>query len=208
MTTQREPLSVLQLGLALGLASMLSVGPNNLMMLRAAIGRTRPVMVAATVWASYNTLAAVGVWLGAEISEQSAWLTAVLPWLGVVALLYFATASLRKALSRAVPADHPAESARIAASLRTVWLNPLTYLERLIMPSVFAADLEDPTLRLLFFFGLAGASTMNCFSYALGGRLLAGVIRSPRGLRIFDCAAGLLLICLAGAGALTLLGRN
>ncbi|MDH6231019.1 L-lysine exporter family protein LysE/ArgO [Mesorhizobium soli] len=208
MTTQPEPMSVLQLGLALGLASILSVGPNNLMMLRAAIGRTRPVTVAATVWASYNALAAVGIVLGAEINEQSAWLTKVLPWLGVVALLYFATSSLRKALSRAVTDERPAESTHIASSLRTIWLNPLTYLERLVMPSVVAADLDDPVLRLLLFFGLAGASTMNCFSYTLGGRLLARVIRSPRGLRIFDCAAGLLLICLASAGALTLLARN
>ena len=47
-----------QVGLALGLASMASIGPNNLMIIREGLLRRRAIFVASLVWGTYVALLA------------------------------------------------------------------------------------------------------------------------------------------------------
>ena len=56
MTTLLNHGGTLALGLGFGAASMLSVGPNNLMLMREGLARGRTVTVATAVWLSYLVL--------------------------------------------------------------------------------------------------------------------------------------------------------
>lgn len=86
-----------QTGLALGMASMASVGPNNLMMIREGLLRGRVMFVASLVWGTYVALIAASYLLGGSIASVDPAFRAVLSWIGLVALAWFALQSFRAA---------------------------------------------------------------------------------------------------------------
>ena len=93
----------LALGLGFGAASMLSVGPNNLMLMREGLAGGRTITVATVVWLSYLSLllsAMVFVdlrqWIG---PSTRVWLS----WLGLASLAWFAVSAWRAAFSTGAP---------------------------------------------------------------------------------------------------------
>jgi threonine/homoserine/homoserine lactone efflux protein len=130
---------------------------------------------------------------------------------GLLALLWFAWCSLRAALtvqekdrdSQARTAESPLDCLRRA--LAVVWLNPLTYIEFLLIPAVLCAAYSNMHSRLQFVFGLVCMTAINCYGYSLGGMVCAPLIRYRRALQIFDLASGGILTGVALILATTLM---
>jgi len=201
--------SGLQAGMALGLASMASIGPNNLMMMREGLAGRRVRLVAGLVLASYAALIAASYCLALAAVGISPFLRMALTWAGLVAVAWFALQSLRAAMA-AGPRDErtgAAESSRACLKrvLGVVWLNPLTYLEFLLIPAGLGQSFGDVEARLEFVVALILMSALCCCAYALGGGLIAGVLRRKASLRLFDLASGLILSAVAVSMAAGLL---
>lgn len=196
-------------GLTLGTASLLSIGPNNLMLLREGLRGGRTGLVATLVWASDLLLFVVAFTLSDTIATVLAPLESILLWLGLAAVAWFAALSLRAALraqARRGPAERGPEPwiacvGRVAA---VVWLNPLTYVERLLIPAALCGTFGTPVLRVAFVLGLMIMTTVNCYGYALGGGYCAAWLRHRRTLQVFDATSGLLLSCIAIAMGMAL----
>jgi L-lysine exporter family protein LysE/ArgO len=189
-------------GTAMGTASILSVGPNNIMLIREGLIRGRVGLVALTVWGSYIVLLASALVLTGTIATEGKSIRPILSWLGLIALCWFAYSSLR-AYYRSSSAFHVSAKKREPASaclrrvLTIIWLNPLTYVELLLMPATIGGTFIMPICRVLFMSGLIMMATVACFGYSFGGGLCAPLFRRQDVLRKFDLVSGILLSFLA-----------
>lgn len=194
--------SAVAAGVTLGAASMLSVGPNNLMLVREGLRGGRIRLVATLVWANYLLLIVLAFTLTDAIALTLAPLKSFLLWLGLAAIAWFAAQSLRAAL-RAEARHDPAEvgrESRLSCCCRVmavIWLNPLTYLERLLIPAALFGTLKDPTLSLALGCGLMAMTTVNCYGYSFASGYCSSLLRHRRTLQVFDATSGLLLSCIA-----------
>ena len=200
MTTGAE-LSGLQIGLAMGAASMISVGPNNLMLLREGLMRGRNGLMVGLVLGSYSLLVLLALGAAAaSFSIERGW-QAALCWGGLVALAWFAVQSFAAAFNRqgqqeaAWHRETPLACARRV--LAVVWCNPLTYVELLLIPAALAQSMTGAGDRIEFAAALIAASALCCFGYAFGGSALARIVGSRKGLRMFDLASGVILAAVA-----------
>ena len=197
-------------GLALGFGSVLSVGPNNLMLLREGLLRRRKWLVASTVFGSHTAMLAIACLATNWLAVLGPAMQTALTWLGLLALLWFAWGSLRAALTvrekdrdgQARTAESPLDCLRRA--LAVVWLNPLTYIEFLLIPAVLCATYSNMHSRLQFVFGLVCMTAISCYGYSLGGLVCAPLIRDRHALQIFDLASGGILTGVAFILATTL----
>ena len=197
----------LALGFGFGAASMLSVGPNNLMLIREGLARGRAVTVATTVWSSYLLLLLsamifvnVRQWIG---PSAGLWI----PWLGLASLSWFAASAWRAAFSPKGPGtDRHAEARHTCLKrvLAVVWCNPLTYLELFLVPAACCAALGSLYQRSEFIGGVAIMNAVTCYGYALGGGVCGRHVSNRRAVRVFDVVSGFLLTGSAVALALAL----
>ena len=195
------------LGIGLGAASMLSVGPNNLMLMREGLARGRTMTVATAVWSSYLllllsalTFVNVRLWIGPSVRL---WLS----WLGLGALSWFAVGAWRAALSaKSLGTDRRAEARRTCLKrvLGVVWCNPLTYLELFLVPAAYCATLGSPHQRFEFIGAVVIMHAVTCYGYALGGGVCGRFVANRRVVRVFDAVSGLLLTGSAATLALVL----
>jgi len=190
-----------QTGLALGMASMASVGPNNLMMIREGLLRGRVMFVASLVWGTYVALIAASYLLGGSIASVDPAFRAVLSWIGLVALAWFALQSFRAAsvAGRIEDRSGRAETGRscLARVMGVVWMNPLTYVELLLVPAALGQSFAAGGARLEFVMALILIAALCCYGYSLGGGMMASLLRSRASLRLFDLISGLILSAVA-----------
>lgn len=187
------PVTALQMGLLVGATTILSVGPNNLMMLRAGLLGGRLVRVAGCVWASYMGLLACA-YFAAGAPRVDSRLQGALTWIGVAVLAVFAVQSFASAVAACpeIKRDGDAQ-VQLKRAFAVIWLNPLTYLEMFVMPVTMSDGLGQAAARLPFIGGLMVMTPLCCLLYAGAGRLLAGFVTSARTMQAFDLASGLLL---------------
>lgn len=199
-------------GMAMGMASVLSVGPNNVTLMREGIAGGRVGLVATAVWTSRLILLVTALLLTQTIAVRGMVLRPALSWLGLVALCWFASSSLR-AYARADKTLRLSASARedtvdcLRRVLTIFWLNPLTYIELLFIPATVGGSFVLPICRALFIGGLIVMATASCYGYAFGGRLVEPLFRRRNMLRMFDLISGLLLSCMAVLMAVALVLR-
>ena len=189
-------------GLALGTTYLLSIGPNNMMIIREGLVRGRVILVASLVFASYVALLLLSYSMTETLAAQSASLSVVLSALGLAAMIWFALLSIRAALGpQGRHVEALAASEPIGTCLRRVALvvavNPLLYIEFLLIPSGALGAFREPPLRLEFILGLIVMAALTCFGYALGGQACAGLFRHQRARQAFDLACGCVLAGLA-----------
>ena len=189
-------------GTAMGTASILSVGPNNIMLIREGLIRGRIGLVAVTVWGSYLILLASALVLTSKIATDGASFRPILSWLGFLALAWFAYSSLRAYFRSSTEFRYDADNKEQVSDclrrvLAIVWLNPLTYLELLFMPATIGGSFLMPICRVLFIAGLIMMATAACFGYSFCGGLCAPLFRRKSVLRKFDLVSGILLSLLA-----------
>jgi L-lysine exporter family protein LysE/ArgO len=182
--------------------AILSVGPNNIMLIREGLVRGRPGLVASTVWASYFVLLASALVLTGKIATEGKSIRPILSWLGLLALTWFAYSSLRAYFRSSTTFQFSADNREKPATcmrrvLAIVWLNPLTYIELLLMPATIGGSFIMPICRVLFISGLITMATAACLGYSFCGGLCAPLFKRKNVLRKFDLISGLLLSCLA-----------
>lgn len=199
-----DPLAATYLaGLAFGAISMMSIGPNNVLLLREGLSGGRPVTVATVMWLSYALLLGLAVFAGHWVRPILMNSVHLLQWGGAFALAVMGVMALRQSRQSAfdLRAAHRPSQAISAATqrvLRVVWMNPLTYLELLVIPAALALALDGLEQRVAIFAGLLSAFAVNCFGFSLTSGLLQPVFQNSRNLRLFDAASGLAMIVLAG----------
>jgi arginine exporter protein ArgO len=195
-----------QTGLALGLASVASIGPNNLMMIREGLLGGRAMFVASLVWASYLGLILVTYLLGGSLAVLGTGTRCALTWLGLGALAWFALESFRAASAARpnVEQRHDAGESGLSCFARVmgvVWMNPLTYVELLLVPAALCQSFAARSARLEFIVALVLAAGLACYGYALGGRVMASILRHRSSLRLFDLTSGIILSAVAASVA-------
>lgn len=185
-------------GLLFGLGSIVSIGPNNLLLLREGLVRGRVGLVSGVMLGSWLSLLLVAAVAADLLSAVPPHFRVGLTWLGSIALAGFAL--------RAARASPPAtlglggsrrHDERAAACLRrvamVVWLNPLSYVERLIVPAAICETYATASLRAAFVGGLMVMAAVNCALYAMGGGVMVRFVRTPRSLRLFDVVSAFIL---------------
>ena len=200
----------LMTGLTLGTTYVLSIGPNNMMIIREGLVRGRAILVSSLMLASYVSLLLLSNQMTDRIAAWSSSVTTLLTGLGLAAMLWFSALSVRAAIGREprrIAADGGGEP--LFACLRRVasvaLVNPLMYVEFLLIPAGAGGAFKDPALRLEFTVGLVLMAALCCYGYAAGGRACAGLFQHRRAMQAFDLASAGLLALLATAAGVDLL---
>lgn len=196
-------------GMAMGTASILSVGPNNVTLMREGLSGGRVGLVATAVWTSRLILLVTALALTERIAVQGAALRPILSWLGLLTLCWFAFSSLRAYFDadkqiRIGGVERESTADCLRRVLTIFWLNPLTYVEMLFIPATVGGSFLLPVCRALFIGGLIVMATASCYGYAFGGRLCEPLFRRRNMLRMFDLTSGILLSFMAALMALAL----
>ena len=131
-------LSVYLQGVALGVALILPLGPQNAFVLNQGIRRQYHVMTAALCSLSDIILICAGVFGGSALLNQSPLLLNLVTWGGVAFLLWYGWGALRTAFSAniSLASDQIKQQSRwrIIATLAAVtWLNPHVYLDTFVV---------------------------------------------------------------------------
>lgn len=202
-------MGALHVGIAMGAASMISVGPNNLMLLRSGISG-RPAAVMSVVLGSYVLLVGLAVTLAGSAMTVHDDVGTVLKWGGLLALLHFSVQAFRSALAARGAADGEVHGDRVdlATVFRTVWLNPLTYLELLLIPMSLAQTMKGDMDRMAFAAALLAMSALCCIGYAYGGLLISRILKARRLLACFDLLNGMIMAAMSLSLAASLLGSQ
>lgn len=201
-------MSALYVGFLMGAASIVSVGPNNLLLLREGIVGGRSVTAASLVFGSYAALVSVAVFLGSSSFRPADSLSNILSWCGLLALIYFAGLSFKAVWAHDVTdsasKDHETLLECASRVLKVVWANPLTWLELLLVPAALARSFPSDVERIFFAAALLGMSAICCFGYALFGHLVASIVTRRGYLRVFDLVSGVILTCMSASLATSL----
>jgi L-lysine exporter family protein LysE/ArgO len=173
-----------------------------MMIIREGLVRGRVILVASLILASYVALLLLSYGMTDAIAARSTAVAALLSSLGLAAMAWFAIVSIKAAIraeSRRLETRGAGEP--LPSCLRRVMLvvlvNPLVYVEFLLIPSGALGAFKEPSLRLEFTIGLIAMAALACFGYAAGGRACAGLFRHRRAMQMFDLACGCLLAMLA-----------
>ncbi len=189
-------------GVVLGAASILSIGPNNLMLVREGLVRGRVGFVATLVFASYLVLLVTVFFLTDTILTGLSPYRSVLTWLGLGAVSWFAFLSFKafvRPFGRRAARDVRGETLQgcLRRVMAIVWLNPLTYIEMLLIPASVCQSYQAPPVRLEFLTGLVVMFAIACYGYAFGSGFFSSLFNQQRSLQIFDLTSGILLTCVA-----------
>ena len=192
----------LGVGVMLGGASIFSIGPSNVMLMREGLIRGRVGLVASSVWVSNLMLLTASLLLTDTIARGLLPLRSVLTLLGIATVSWFAVRSFRSAKRLGmILCDGSTVKERTGEclwrALATVWFNPLFYIELLLIPASISDGFKDPSLRLQFAIGLAAMISIKVYGYAFAAGSCAAYLKPGRSLQYFDMASGLTLTCVA-----------
>lgn len=188
-------------GFMLGFGLIFSVGPRTLQLVRSGLAGFHPGASAATSWISDAALAAAAIGgVGAALAQHHT-LALLLQVLGVGFLLWCGGHSLMRARKppgavRFQPGPAASRRAAVTAMLSVCWLNPLFYVEGLLLVGALSADYE-PASRLAFFVGILAAAVLKNYGWVAVGVAFGRRLSSPAVRRHFEAAAGAVLIVAA-----------
>ncbi|MDR7344642.1 L-lysine exporter family protein LysE/ArgO [Pantoea alhagi] len=190
-------LSVYFQGLALGVALILPLGPQNAFVLNQGIRQQYHLMTAALCTLSDIILISAGVFGGSALLNQSPLLLNLVTWGGVAFLLWYGWGALRTAISANISlasAQIKQQSRwRIIATLVAVtWLNPHVYLDTFVVLGSLGGQLP-PEARRWFALGTASASFIWFFSLALLAAWLSPRLSTVGAQRIINLFVGLVM---------------
>ncbi|MEQ4531098.1 MAG: arginine exporter ArgO [Mixta sp.] len=194
-------LSVYFQGVALGVALILPLGPQNAFVLNQGIRRQYHLMTAALCTLSDIILICAGVFGGSALLNQSPLLLNLVTWGGVAFLLWYGWGALRAAISAdisLVNAQVKQQSRwRIIATLVAVtWLNPHVYLDTFVVLGSLGGQLPEEARRW-FALGTVSASLIWFFSLALLAAWLSPRLSTVGAQRIINLFVGLVMWVIA-----------
>lgn len=194
-------------GMLTGLTLIIAIGAQNAYVLRQGLLRSHVLPVIAVCALSDVVLILAGVaGLGALV-DRTGWLLIVVRWFGVAFLLYYAFASLRRALrpeSLGPGQALGAEGARAAVgrALALTWLNPHVYLDTVLLLGSIASTQPGDHGRWWFAAGACVASIAWFCTLGFGARALAPLLRSPRAWQVLEMAIAATMLFVAAMLAL------
>lgn len=182
-------------GVALGSASLVSLGPTNMMLIREGLKQGHVATVSGFVFALDIVLISSGLGFSTLWSEFAGPSQSILTWAGVVVLAYFGVRSISDCVTRsgAAKLNIDGRKSRLSTLSRvsSVYLiNPLNYLEYLLIPAAVAVHFREASSVLSFGVGLILISAINKFGFTFGARKIAPFLNRANMLPIFDGIAG------------------
>ena len=201
--------SALQMGCALGLATILSVGPTNLTVLREGLMRGRTGLVVFLFTATATAFMA-SAYLAADVLGQlDPTVQSVLSWVAVAVLVYFAFKAFRAATRYKPPTVDARNTEAVLTCARRVLpivlLNPLAYLEFFFVPAAIFQNLDTPHGPFEFVAGVIVVSYIGFCVYGFGGRMIGAFFSRAGTLRVFDRVCGVILAGVAAVLTLDLM---
>lgn len=190
-------LSVYLQGVALGVALILPLGPQNAFVLNQGIRRQYHVMTAALCSLSDIILICAGVFGGSALLNQSPLLLNLVTWGGVAFLLWYGFGALRIACNRnlSLADETVAKQSRwriVATMMAVTWLNPHVYLDTFVVLGSLGSQLPQAA-RGWFAFGTISASLAWFFGLALLAASLSPVLRTVAAQRIINLLVGVIM---------------
>ena len=187
-------MTAIQVGLTLGLTSILSIGPNNITLMREGLARGRVGLVVTLISASQAALVLASGWLATSLQGVDPTVRTVLSWIAVGVLLYFALQSFRAAGTSRKATNDPCQTettlACVARVLPIVWVNPLSYLEFLFVPAAILKIIDQPAQQAGFLGIVVVMAVAGNVLYGCGGQLMTRIARGGRRLWLFDLVSG------------------
>jgi L-lysine exporter family protein LysE/ArgO len=194
-------------GLLTGLSLIVAIGAQNAYVLRQGLVRVHVAAVVAVCAMSDLVLIAAGVAGIGAIVDHAGWLVDVVRWLGVCFLVWYAVASLRRALAAgSLSADGQVTGGRtesrravVGRAVALTWLNPHVYLDTVLLLGSIAAthDVGLSGGRWWFAVGAGLASTAWFSGLGFGARLLSPVLTRPRAWQVLDVVIALTMLFVA-----------
>lgn len=187
-------------GFIFGLGLIFSLGPQNLLLIRAGVTRNHPIAVASTGYASEIMLVAMGIGgFGALLTAYpivSGTLQATCA--GFLALwggrILFA---LKQTSRRAVAATCGRSRLRaISSMLAATWFNPLVWIEAMFLVGVLSSSFGSEE-HMGFAIGFLAASAIKFYGWTIAGASLSRRLDQPAHRKQMDAVQGLLLISVA-----------
>lgn len=192
-------------GFGLGAGAIFSIGPQNLKLIQAGVLRRHTGTIATTGYISEILIVTAGVCGVGALLRSAPTAEMVMRAGGVVFLLWCAFKALggpARATRRTPPAPETRGQA-IASMLATTWLNPLVYIEIMLLVGVLSTCFDDTT-QSWFAIGFLAASCLRFFGLPALGRVLAPWLETARGQFLFNRVAGSLLLLVAASQAMAI----
>jgi L-lysine exporter family protein LysE/ArgO len=189
-------------GLSLGAASLISLGPTNMMLIREGLKQGHVLTVSGFIFLLDLTLIACALSFSAIWSELAGPSQGLLTWAGVAVLSYFGATSLLTSIRRSGSAklelDKRENRTATITRVSAVYLvNPLNYLEYLLVPAAVAVNFGASASANSFGLGLILIAAVNKFGFAFGARKIAPLLSRANMLPIFDGIAGSAMLACA-----------
>ncbi|WP_408898393.1 LysE/ArgO family amino acid transporter [Nocardioides sp. R1-1] len=199
-------------GLLTTASLIVAIGAQNAYVLRQGLLRSHVGVVVLICAASDAVLIAAGVAGVGAFVDRTGWALTLVRWLGVLFLLWYAAASLRRAArpESLAPAGVDAEREGggvatltetrrgvVSRTLLLTWLNPHVYLDTLLLIGSVAAahDGGESVGRWWFGAGAALASVLWFCGLGFGARLLAPLLARPRAWQVVElCIAATMVL--------------
>ncbi|MCX7287578.1 MAG: LysE family transporter [Rhodobacterales bacterium] len=197
-------LAALLTGFGVGASLVLSIGPQNLHLIRAGAHAGRAWVIATVGYCSEIVifLAAVA-WL-AVILNRAPEAVLALYALGIAFLLWCGLRTLRRRDRRPDSVD-PAQARsslrrEVLGMLSVTWFNPLVYLEVGLVAGTLAIS-QESSARAAFAAGFLGASALRFYGWSTIGQRLGPWLGQGARMTWFNTGSGIALILLAASMA-------
>lgn len=188
-------------GAAFTASIFMVIGPQNAHVLRQGLKRHWVFATALTCSLCDLVLISLGVGGFGRLVSATPWLTLVTAWGGGLFLLAYALKAFYSATQTVPIAITEGPSSRdlgsaIAVTLGFSLLNPLVYLDTVILVGGLAGQFHEPD-RAAFGLGAITAAAAWFFSLAYGASRLAPLFQRPQATRVLDASVGILNLGLA-----------
>jgi L-lysine exporter family protein LysE/ArgO len=196
-----EPAALaLTTGFAIGLGLVLSMGPQNLQLIRAGAMRRHGFATATSGFLSEIAIVLATIaWLG-TVLETAPQATVALQVLGIGFLVWCGVRTLQRRRHPVEGLGHDGSPislrASVAAMLCVTWLNPLVYLEVGLVAGSASLGFDSGT-KASFAVGLLAASAIKFYGWTALGRGLASWLCISDRMTWFNLTSGLVLIMMA-----------
>lgn len=191
-------------GFGVGVGLVMSIGPQNLYLIRAGANAGRGWTIATVGYlseiviflAALAWLAAILRWAPASVNGLYAFGIAFLIWCGLRTLRY----RDRKPATRAARQAKPTLRHEVLGMLSVTWLNPLVYLEVGLVAGTLAISQESHA-KVAFAAGFLAASAIRFYGWSTVGQRLGPWLGQGRRMLWFNTGSGLVLLLLAASMA-------
>lgn len=195
-------------GLLLGLSLIMSLGPQNVFLIRQGVKRKHVILSAFTCFFSDIILVYASVVGLQNILQKHSSIQVYLVILGALFLIYYGVSTLRGALmGKKPPAStetaHPSRQQIILLALGFSLLNPHAIIDSVVI--IGSGSSQFPEHQFLFLLGVITSSLLWFSSLTWTTYYFANVLAKQRVWQSIEIASGCLMVFLSAKLLLTLL---